>query len=1285
MTFTAARPFAVGLVYASSVYVQALAHASVSCALFSHELIFAIGSAAMAAGAVAAGWLSDRLDRALVLQLTLGLGIVAMLAAAVAHRSDTFLLLGVSALAGFLAGGAHVALVSAFEASPPRLRMLLYLAFPISLLPVALSLEVVEEMPVWASVSTGFALMAAAVFSIFTLKHATPDWSDASGQSLIQIASASSARRVAIHPSLTHAAAGAQATGASSTHRPPQHVRRPRPSDGATLLPSRALRRGPPAGTQSSSPATPASPGRRTHGTPSKGQFGRGRLDSASSISSTGSLDGSFALVSAATAPVAEPRATASPMRPAPVHATSSAAVDNSSSCPACSAACARLGARLGLLRCLRPLQWSNSDALQSEGLGGTSSAAVADAADEEEHALLVDSSSSAATNSAAAEAESSVRGHADSGDASDVLSLPALAPLQASVASLRLRSATASALQQPLTDSEKLRVRSTQKASMVALAIIGCLAVARSLSSLTFFVSPREPLLSDAAACAWRFPPPANDALTHGSSAPESSGSVSGPAGAGSTTVPLAPFGAHVIVADALALVLSAAFMSWKGAGRLRTASIAAVLLVAALLVGCFALPSYLSRDVVVAFGGDPSVEQLQLTPGRGIIESIIRIAATVAVQAAFLAAVEFAPASSRGTVAGIGIALLRLSALLTAASVTYAEASLPAGARIITGAASSGAEASGAMSTVAPPPPPAEPHLQWTDYALQSVVGVRGLLMLVAPQQTPMSAAGSEAAAAAESLSAYASRAGQAAAGTLLLCALLALIAAAALAKLPVETRGLRLRAVASEPFSIDDDSLDGDAENLLSVCRSCFRDICNRACHRTAGTAAASHGSSVQLSRWSGSAAARAGTVGRSGNGFTALDVVPEADEGPLGSPQSPQRPRRSSDQAPLSPAIPVSGAHKPVGWKWPEMAKGSANGGASRGGYQPLDVAAESAALPASPVPGSRMAPLAASAALAAAAAFDGAPAASAVALAAAAASSGASDSAFDIWDAPPQLFNYAFVRRDDHDDSAAGSTSAAASAVSSSARKLTSLTARSEPNDDGHASSNHDDRHRASSTASGFDSWRAAASGVGRALSHVVAAAGDVLSGRHSTADGDSNSGGRHEDASAAATDLASELESRWHALQAIGGGRARGLTSLVSTAASGAGAAASASLSTGASQSSPSALDTLLADVKTALRDARMKARRLRREADLLAEEAAVAKAHGRQVRRSRVGASAVESDESACAAELVVAEAAYAKLQTLRTAVEEAVLQMHLCARAAAAASTTRGVTEPV
>lgn len=101
--------------------------------------------------------------------------------------------------------------------------------------------------------------------------------------------------------------------------------------------------------------------------------------------------------------------------------------------------------------------------------------------------------------------------------------------------------------------------------------------------------------------------------------------------------------------------------------------------------------------------------------------------------------------------------------------------------------------------------------------------------------------------------------------------------------------------------------------------------------------------------------------------------------------------------------------------------------------------------------------------------------------------------------------------------------------------------------------------------------------------------------------------------------------------------------------------------------------------------MKIALRDARMKARRLRREAELLAEEAAVARAHGRQVRRSRVGSSALDSDESACAAELAVVEAAYARLQALRSAVEEAVLQMHLCARAAAAASATRGTTGPV
>lgn len=1273
MASNAARLLAVGLVYASSVYVQALAHASVSCALFSHELIFAVGSAAMAAGAVAAGWLSDRLDRSLVLQLTLGLGIVATLAAAVAHRSDTFLLLGVAALSGFLAGGAHVALVVAFEASSPRLRTLLYLAFPVSLLPVALSLEVVETMPVWASVSTALALMGAAVFSIFALKHSQPITAGLAGSAPVSVARHS----VAVPHASSTLATGSRNTVTSPVGALQKHVRRGRPSDGATLLPARALRR---AGgqTASASPATPASPLRNATGTPSKGRLGRGRFDSSTSLSSVGSLDGSFALTSVSASAVGAgsgvehadaDQATTGNHRPRSTSGiTDHLAEDGANNCPACAPCCVRIGKRTGLVRCLQPLRWRHGDSSSGHiGRGEQGGESVLEAGEDEELALLEDSAASEAAPSVAPQLEDG--GDAVASDADASASPERVARLGSSP------SRSSVAVERPLTESELDRANTTRRASAVVLIVIGCLAVARSLSSLTFFVSPREPLLSDATACSWRFPPPAGDALPHSSS----SGNADVPlqeASTGTNTVPLAPFGAHVIVADALALLLSAAFMSWKSAGRLRTASAAAVALVVALLLGCFLLPSYLSRDVTVAFGGDPSVEQLQLTPARGMIESFIRLASTVALQAAFLAAVEFAPSSSRGTVAGAGIALLRLSALLTAASVTYAEASLPAGARIISSSigANSGAGAASASAPL-PPPPPAEPHLQWTDYALQSVVGVRGLLMLVAPPQTPMSSAGSEAAAAAESLSAYAARAGQAAAGTLLLCALLAAAAAVALTKLPVETRGMRLRILASQSFS-KDDAYDDDAEGIATCVRSGLHDVWRRACRRSSGAPPASASAvgegSVQLAGWSGRRS-NTGSNLRSSNGFTALDVVPESEEALAPhSPLSPERSRRiGSDLSPLPAAAADStaaGTSERRGWSWPQVGPRmmDAKGAAARGAYQPLHMAAESHS--AAGVPSSPTARVAGKAGAAYATASAGAASS-------ATESSGGADAAFDIWDAPPQLFDYAFARREGHAglESGAASGSAAAAADAGVHTKVSTAHGSGSTGIASNSLEGGIDRRRASSTASGFDSWRAAASGVGRALSHAVAAAGDALSGRHSTNSAEAH--GAADDGSAPAdSDLIGTLERRWLDIQT-----AVGSSDGFSLLASSAGAGASTD------RAATADLDHLLGDVKLALRDARMRARRLRREAELLAEEAAVAKAHGRPVRRSRIGANTVESDEVACAAELGTAEAALASLQALRTSVEEAVLQLHLCARATAAASMTRNAPSSI
>lgn len=173
------------LYFVCAVYTQAIAHASASCALLSHEHTFLLSCASIAVGAVVAGWLSDKIvgDRGLVLQLMLALGLAATLASSVVHQSDSLILLGIAAFAGILCGGSHVVVAFALELAQQQQlsssqlknsvkRVIIFSAFPLSILPVSLALEVVQNVPSAMSLVLGLSLMGVTSLAIFIARTA---------------------------------------------------------------------------------------------------------------------------------------------------------------------------------------------------------------------------------------------------------------------------------------------------------------------------------------------------------------------------------------------------------------------------------------------------------------------------------------------------------------------------------------------------------------------------------------------------------------------------------------------------------------------------------------------------------------------------------------------------------------------------------------------------------------------------------------------------------------------------------------------------------------------------------------------------------------------------------------------------------------------------------------------------------------------------------------------------------------------------------------------------------
>jgi hypothetical protein len=187
--------------------------------------------------------------------------------------------------------------------------------------------------------------------------------------------------------------------------------------------------------------------------------------------------------------------------------------------------------------------------------------------------------------------------------------------------------------------------------------------------------------------------------------------------------------------------------------------------------------LPAFVADDTQVVFGAAADASAgLHLHQGRAVVEFLLRFPLTAGLQALLLYAVEVMPSEYRGLGTGAAMGTLRMAALCASLVVMSAEVAARRGTPPLSGNA---------------------PHLQWTDYSLQSLAGVRGLFLFtgLAPPTSVDSNADLRAA--------YSASTGTAAAALLLSCVALCVIATWLVARLPVETLGQQLRLWASDCF--------------------------------------------------------------------------------------------------------------------------------------------------------------------------------------------------------------------------------------------------------------------------------------------------------------------------------------------------------------------------------------------------------------------------------------------------------------------------------------------------
>ena len=372
--------------------------------------------------------------------------------------------------------------------------------------------------------------------------------------------------------------------------------------------------------------------------------------------------------------------------------------------------------------------------------------------------------------------------------------SLPTMS--EAAMSELRRRCAPLSFDNSSSPSSGAARAVATPRILTAAVLAVGMLAGARTAAALAFYVSTAEPPLTSAAACAWRF---AGDAppLPPPPLPPPSSSSL----------------GLHLVVADALAVAAAA---SLAGPGRLRAATGFGMAAAVGLVAAAFALPRHVRTDVLALLSG----AEAALATERAAVELFVRFSLTAGLQTTLLFILEFAPAASRGLSLGSAVAVLRLAALASVAVVPFADVGRPGWI------ASDGSSAAAAAARELA----AMPHLQWGDYSLQAVAGVRGLLGLLRRAFGGGILATGGAAA-------YADEAAVAAALVLIAAAAAAAAAAATVARLTAaETSGVRLRAVASDPLcgTGGADEPGDDASAALRVLRRC---CCPCVCPRRA----------------------------------------------------------------------------------------------------------------------------------------------------------------------------------------------------------------------------------------------------------------------------------------------------------------------------------------------------------------------------------------------------------------------------------------------------------------
>ena len=161
------------LLWTSSLLLFAFTHIASRCALGDHGSTFMVASLSMAAGALAAGLLSDSaVGRVTCIRGMFLLGTISALATMAAHPSDVVLLLILSAAAGVAAGGSHAAVQLVFEAVPPSYRGIALLSYPVLFFPVALLESGISEAGWSGSVIAGGLCVAGSIVGLMRLPEA---------------------------------------------------------------------------------------------------------------------------------------------------------------------------------------------------------------------------------------------------------------------------------------------------------------------------------------------------------------------------------------------------------------------------------------------------------------------------------------------------------------------------------------------------------------------------------------------------------------------------------------------------------------------------------------------------------------------------------------------------------------------------------------------------------------------------------------------------------------------------------------------------------------------------------------------------------------------------------------------------------------------------------------------------------------------------------------------------------------------------------------------------------